>query len=161
MATVIRMRRGGRTHAPYYRIVVQDSRSRDRGPEVDSLGIYHPCARPEPRMEIDVQKAVDWLEKGAQCSDTARSVLRKLGVFKAWKEGVMPEGAVEGRAIKTTGKVVDKGYIPESEPKEKPKEEEPAAEAEEAAEGEAAETEAAAEEAPAEDAPAEEEKAEG
>jgi len=160
MATVIRMRRGGRTHAPYYRIVVQDSRSRDRGPEVDTLGIYHPCARPEPRMEVDVQKAVDWLEKGAQCSDTARSVLRKLGVFKAWKEGVMPEGAVEGRVIKTEDKVVDKGFIPESDPKDPPKEEEPAAEAEEAAEGEAP-AEAAAEEAPAEKAPAEEEKAEG
>ncbi len=139
MATVIRMRRGGRTHAPYYRIVVQDSRSRDRGPEVDSLGIYHPCARPEPRMEVDVVKAIEWLEKGAQCSDTARNVLSKLGVFQHWKAGTLPEG-VERRVAMTTGPVANKGYNapPEPQPKAAPV------------------VEAAAEEAPAEEAPAEE-----
>lgn len=137
MATVIRMRRGGRTHAPYYRIVVQDSRSRDRGPEVDTLGVYHPCARPEPKMEVDVQKAVAWLEQGAQCSDTARSVLRKLGVFKAWKDGVLPEGAAEGRVVLKGAKVVDKGFIPQQERKEKPVEAHAAeAEGEAAAEAE-------------------------
>jgi len=139
MATVIRMRRGGRTHAPYYRIVVQDSRSRDRGPEVDTLGVYHPCARPEPKMEVDVQKAVDWLEKGAQCSDTARSVLRKLGVFKAWKEGVLPEGADAGRVVLKGAKVEDKGFIPQSERKAKPVEA-PAAEADGEAAAEADES---------------------
>lgn len=119
MATIIRMRRGGRTHSPYYRIVVQDSRARDRGPEVDSLGIYHPCARPEPRMEVDVVKAIAWLEKGAQCSDTARNVLNKLGVFKHWKEGTLPEGE-EARAVKTLGQAPDKGYNAPPEPKAKP-----------------------------------------
>lgn len=144
MPTVIRMRRGGRTHAPYYRIVVQDSRARDRGPEVDTLGIYHPCARPEPLMEVDVVKAIAWLDKGAQCSDTARNVLNKLGVFKHWKDGTLPEGA-EGRLVKTLGQVEDKGYNAPPEPKPKP-----VAEPEAAAEGE---TEAAAE-APAEEASA-------
>jgi small subunit ribosomal protein S16 len=145
MPTVIRMRRGGRTHSPYYRIVVQDSRSRDRGPEVDSLGIYQPCARPEPRMEVDVVKAIEWLEKGAQCSDTARNVLSKLGVFKHFKDGTRPE-VEEARAVVTTGKVVDKGYNAPPEPKPKAV---PAPEV----------VEAAAEEAPAE-APVEEAAAE-
>ena len=150
MATVIRMRRGGRTHSPYYRIVVQDSRSRDRGPEVDSLGIYHPCARPEPRMEVDVVKAIEWLNKGAQCSDTARNVLGKLGVFKHWKEGTLPEGVEAGRIAITAGPVANKGYNapPEPQPKAAPVAEAPAEEAE------APEAEAVAE-APAEDAAAE------
>ena len=68
MATVIRMQRGGRTHKPYYRIVVMDSRSRTRGVEVDTLGIYHPCARPEPVAEVDIHKALEWLSKGASPS---------------------------------------------------------------------------------------------
>ena len=48
MATVIRLQRGGRTHAPYYRVVVMDSRNRTRGAVVDQIGTYHPCAKPEP-----------------------------------------------------------------------------------------------------------------
>ncbi len=91
MPTVIRMRRGGRTHAPYYRIVVMDSRKRTRGVEVDVLGIYQPLARPEPKIEIDCQKALEWLYKGAQPSDTARTVLSKHGVMKAFAEGKKPE----------------------------------------------------------------------
>lgn len=165
MATVIRMRRGGRTHKPYYRIVVQDSRARDRGPEVDTIGVYHPCARPEPLSEVDAHKALDWLAKGAGMSDTARSVLRRAGVLKHFAEGTKPEEAV---VVIKSGKVEDKGYNAPPPPKEEPapkKEEAPAAEeSAEAAEasGEAEETaaEAPAEAETAEQAPAEEEKAE-
>ncbi|GMU91769.1 MAG: hypothetical protein AMXMBFR4_08270 [Candidatus Hydrogenedentota bacterium] len=82
MATVIRLQRGGRTHAPYYRVVVMDSRDRTRGRVVDQIGVYHPCARPEPKVEIDDQKAVDWLKKGARPSDTVRAVLTKRGLIE-------------------------------------------------------------------------------
>ena len=58
MATVIRLQRGGRTHAPYYRVVVMDSRNRTRGSIVEQIGTYHPCARPEPTSEIDSEKAL-------------------------------------------------------------------------------------------------------
>jgi len=75
------MKRGGRTHAPYYRVVVMDSRNRARGQEVDIIGVYQPCARPEPKVEIDKEKALNWLAKGAQPSDTARSVLSKQGIM--------------------------------------------------------------------------------
>lgn len=91
MATTIRMRRGGRTHSPYYRVVVIDSRSRNRGRVLDEIGIYHPCARPEPRMEIDMAKALTWLYKGATYSDTARSVMSKMGVMAAFAAGTKPE----------------------------------------------------------------------
>lgn len=135
MATAIRLRRGGRTHSPYYRIVVIDSRHRDRGPEIDSLGVYHPCARPEPISEVDVHKTLDWLNKGAQPSDTAKSVLRKLGVLKHHAEGTVPEAAV---ATLKGGVVEDKGFNPAPPPKPvAPKEEAPAAEAEAAADADA------------------------
>lgn len=80
MATVIRLRRGGRTHAPYYRVVVMDSRNRGRGRILDQVGVYHPCARPEPRVEIDRQKTSEWLAKGVQLSDTVRGLLSKMGL---------------------------------------------------------------------------------
>ena len=81
MATVIRLKRGGRTHAPFYRVVVMDSRHRTRGREVDEIGFYHPCARPEPKIEIDRAKALEWLSRGAQPSDTVRGVLSRNGIL--------------------------------------------------------------------------------
>ena len=81
MATVIRLQRGGRTHAPYYRVVVMDSRNRTRGSIVEQIGTYHPCARPEPTSEIDAEKALAWLGKGARPSDTVRAMLTKQGIM--------------------------------------------------------------------------------
>lgn len=138
MATTIRLRRGGRTHKPYYRIVVIDSRARSRGPEVESIGIYHPCARPEPVIEVNAVRALEWLKQGATTTDTTRSLLRKLGVLKHLHEGTTPE---EETITMKGGVVEDKGYNAPPPPKEKP------AKVEEAAEGEAGEADA---EAPAE-----------
>jgi len=81
MATVIRMQRGGRTHAPYYRVVVVDSRTRNRGRVLDELGIYHPCAQPTPRVELDREKTLQWLSQGVRLSETARSVLSSQGIL--------------------------------------------------------------------------------
>jgi len=75
------MKRGGRTHAPYYRVVVMDSRTRARGREIEQIGFYHPCARPEPLSEIDAAKAVAWLKKGARITDTVRDVFTKKGIL--------------------------------------------------------------------------------
>lgn len=86
MATVIRMKRGGRTHAPYYRIVVVDSRDKLTGAVIEELGVYHPCARPEPKTEIDEERALDWLSKGAQFSNTARTILSKAGILAKHNE---------------------------------------------------------------------------
>jgi small subunit ribosomal protein S16 len=115
MATAIRLRRGGRTHSPYYRIVVIDSRNRDRGPEIDNIGIHHPCARPEPISEVDAHKALTWLRKGAQPSDTAKNILRDLGVMKHFHDGTDPEEAV---AQLKGGAVADKGFNAPPPPKE-------------------------------------------
>lgn len=82
MATVIRLKRGGRTHEPYYRIVVMDSRERRQGKEIDIIGYYHPKAKPEPVTKIDEEKLKYWLSKGVQMSDTVRSLVRKQGILK-------------------------------------------------------------------------------
>lgn len=95
MATVIRLKRGGRTHAPYYRVVVIDSRNRNRGPEIDILGYYHPQARPEPVAKVDGPRTLQWLKNGAQPSDTVRNILSEAGIWAAFKSGaVLPEEAV-------------------------------------------------------------------
>lgn len=102
MATVIRLQRGGRTHAPYYRMVVMDGRKRTRGRVVDQLGVYHPCARPEPIIEVDEAKALQWLSKGAVPSDTVRSVFSRRGLMAKAAKGdfeVTPEESAPGEAI--------------------------------------------------------------
>lgn len=107
MATRIRLKRGGRKAKPYYRIVVQDSRARRGGPELDIIGYYHPAARPEPVSEVNVHRALDWLKKGAEMSDTARSIMSKLGVLKHYHDGTVP---AESNTSLTGGVVENKGY---------------------------------------------------
>ena len=84
------MKRGGRSHKPYYRIVVMDSRTRSGGVEVDVVGVYQPCARPKPIVQVDQKKALDWLRKGARPSDTARNVFSTLGLMKHLHDGTEP-----------------------------------------------------------------------
>lgn len=81
MPTVIRLKRGGRTHAPYYRLVVVDSRAKITGRVIEELGYYHPCARPEPKIEVKAERALAWLALGAQPSDTVRSLLKRKGIW--------------------------------------------------------------------------------
>lgn len=82
MATVIRLKRGGRTHDPYYRIVVMDSRERRQGKELDIIGYYQPKAKPNPVTEFNEEKLKYWLGIGAIPSDTVRSLMRKKGLSK-------------------------------------------------------------------------------
>ncbi len=82
MATIIRLKRGGRTHDPYYRIVVMDSRERRQGKEIDIIGFYQPKARPEPITKIDKDKLNQWLKKGVKTSDTVNSLIRKMGILR-------------------------------------------------------------------------------
>ncbi len=82
MATVIRLKRGGRTHEPYYRIVVMDVKERRQGKEIDIIGYYQPKAKPEPITKIDEEKLKQWLAKGALPSDTVRSLIKKMNSMK-------------------------------------------------------------------------------
>lgn len=80
MAVKIRLQRHGRKSNPYYKIVVADSRSPRDGKFIERLGFYNPMTTPAT-IEIDRQKALDWIAKGAQPTDTVRAILRYKGVM--------------------------------------------------------------------------------
>jgi small subunit ribosomal protein S16 len=80
MATRIRLRRTGRRHKPTYRIVVTEKTAPRDGRFIETLGHYNPRTEPVT-LEVDADKARDWLSRGATTSDTVRSLLKKAGVF--------------------------------------------------------------------------------
>lgn len=81
----IRLRRMGAKKKPFYRVVVADSRSPRDGRFIDEIGYYDPTRDPAV-IKIDADKAMQWIRQGAQPTDTARSLLRKVGVLKAMAE---------------------------------------------------------------------------
>ena len=84
MATRIRLRRVGRKKLPLYRIVVADKESPRDGRFIEILGTYNPKgATPAEKIQVDADKARQWIKQGATPSDTVQSLLKQAGVFKA------------------------------------------------------------------------------
>jgi small subunit ribosomal protein S16 len=81
----IRLRRIGAKHKPLYRIVVTDSRAPREGAFIEIIGTYNPLTDPET-TSVEMEKALAWLEKGAQPTDTAYRLLAKAGVMDKFKE---------------------------------------------------------------------------
>ena len=73
----IRLRRMGAKKAPYYRIVVADSRSPRDGRFIEELGVYDPMADGE-KIKVDMARAKYWIANGAQPTDTVRGLLKKI-----------------------------------------------------------------------------------
>ena len=82
MAVRIRLTRVGATKQPSYRFVVADSRSARDGRSIDTLGHYNPRTDPI-EINVDEDKARDWLSRGAQPSETVERLLRQVGVLPA------------------------------------------------------------------------------
>jgi small subunit ribosomal protein S16 len=80
MPVKIRLQRHGRKQAPYYHIVVADSRAPRDGKFIENIGYYKPQTVPAT-IELDADKALSWLEKGAQPTDTCRAILSYKGVL--------------------------------------------------------------------------------
>ena len=76
----IRLRRMGKKKAPFYRVVVADSRYPRDGRFIEELGYYDPMKEPV-EIKIDGDKAKEWLAKGAQPTETVKSLLKKSGVI--------------------------------------------------------------------------------
>lgn len=72
----IRLRREGSKDRPYYKIVVADGRARREGAFIDQIGTYDPMKGDE-HASIDLEKVDEWIGKGAQPSDTVRSIIKK------------------------------------------------------------------------------------
>jgi len=73
----IRLKKFGSKARPYYRIVVQDAREPRDGRTIEELGIYHPIEAEEKQVAFDADKVRSWLDKGAQPTDTVKSLLNR------------------------------------------------------------------------------------
>ena len=177
MATKIRLMRLGKIRAPYYRIVVADSRTKRDGRVIETIGKYHPKEDPS-LIEVDSDRAQYWLSVGAQPTEPVAAILRVTGDWQRFKGEPAPAEGVKTAAPRPDRKAIFEAAAKESldsggeatTPKKTAKkapakaaEEAPPAEAAEAqaeeapaAEPEAPAAEAEAPAAPAEETPAEE-----
>lgn len=80
MAVKIRLRRIGAKKAPYYRIIVADSRYPRDGRFIEEIGFYNPLTDPA-EIKIDEVKAKKWLDNGAQPTETVRDLLKKQNII--------------------------------------------------------------------------------
>lgn len=81
MAVKIRLRRMGKKGAPFYRIVVADSRYPRDGRFIEEIGTYNPMTDPS-EVVVDGDKAKQWIANGAQPTDTVKHLLKKNGVIQ-------------------------------------------------------------------------------
>jgi small subunit ribosomal protein S16 len=166
VAVKLRLVRIGKTKQPHYRLVAADSRSPRNGRFIEILGTYNPRSEPSD-IAVDNDRAVDWLRKGAQPTDTARKLLTISGAWEAFTGEPTPPPPTP-KPPKPKPEPAAEAPVAEAEPEEAPKPEpeavaaseeataaEPEPEPEAVAEpAEAPKPEPAAEAPPAEDAPA-------
>jgi small subunit ribosomal protein S16 len=81
MAVKIRLRRMGAKKAPFYRVVVADSRYPRDGRFIEEIGYYNPMKK-EAEIKIDAEKAQKWIANGAQPTDTVKVLLKKCDIIK-------------------------------------------------------------------------------
>ncbi len=81
MAVKIRLRRMGSKKAPFYRVVVADSRYPRDGRFIEEIGTYNPLTDPA-EVKIYAEKASKWIANGAQPTDTVKAMLKKINVIK-------------------------------------------------------------------------------
>ena len=143
MAVKIRLKRMGKIRAPYYRIVVADSRTKRDGRVIEEIGKYHPTEQPSV-IEVDSDRAQYWLSVGAQPSEQVSALLKLTGDWGKFKGDKDAKSTVQVAAPKAPFEIdaAKKSVVkPKAEKKEAPAEEAPAAADAEAAEAPAADAE--------------------
>ena len=85
MAVKIRLKRMGAKKSPFYRVVVADSRSPRDGRFIENIGHYDATVEPAV-VKLDEEKAISWMQKGAQPTDTVRALFSKAGIMTKWDE---------------------------------------------------------------------------
>lgn len=85
MSVKIRLKRMGSKKRPFYRIVVADSRSPRDGRFIEEVGTYNPLIEPA-EVKLEEENIMQWLNNGAQPSDTVRNILSKAGIMKKYHE---------------------------------------------------------------------------
>lgn len=89
MSVKIRLARGGAKKKPFYQVVVADERFPRDGRFIENLGQYDPKVDP-PMLNLKEDRTLEWLQKGAQPTDTVRQLLRKQGLWAKFRQ---PQGA--------------------------------------------------------------------
>lgn len=84
MAVKLRLKRMGSKQKPFYRVVAADSRSPRDGRFIETVGTYDPVKK-EESITIDEEKALKWLNNGAQPTDTVKNILTKKGIWAKYK----------------------------------------------------------------------------
>ncbi|KQR52770.1 30S ribosomal protein S16 [Leifsonia sp. Leaf336] len=141
MAVKIRLKRLGKIRAPYYRIVVADSRTKRDGRVIEEIGLYHPTEEPS-RIEVDSDRAQYWLSVGAQPSEQVLVLLKLTGDWGKFKGDKNAVSTVK-TADEKVAFVADDKKKPVLKPKKDEKPAEVAAEAEAVVEAEVEAEEAA------------------
>jgi small subunit ribosomal protein S16 len=134
VAVKIKLMRLGKIRAPYYRIVVADSRTKRDGRVIEEIGKYHPTQNPS-FIEVDSERAQYWLSVGAQPTEQVAAILKLTGDWGKFKGDANAVSTVQVAEPKPAFEVDEK-----KKPVLKPKAEKPAAKVEEAPAEAAAET---------------------
>lgn len=101
MAVKIRLKRLGKIRAPYYRIIVADSRKKRDGRVIEEIGKYHPTENPS-FIEVDSERAQYWLGVGAQPTDQVRAILKLTGDWGTFKGEKDAKNTVQVKGEKAT-----------------------------------------------------------
>ena len=99
MAVKIRLKRMGKIRAPFYRVVIMDSRTKRDGRAIEEIGKYHPTEEPS-LIEIDMERANYWLAQGAQPTEAVAALLKVVegGNLKTKEPKTRQEGPLRGRS---------------------------------------------------------------
>lgn len=120
----LRLKRMGKINKPFYRIVSLDSRKKRDGAYLESIGYYDPKTDPLT-LKVDTDRALYWLSKGAQPSDTVHSLLKKAGVMQKFHESKFGVNETEEKETKKKTKKVEKKTVEKKDKEtEKPAKEE-------------------------------------
>ncbi len=91
MAVKLRLKRMGAKQRPFYRVIAADSRSPRDGRFIEAIGTYDPI-KAENNIQIDEEKAIKWLNNGAQPTDTVKNLLSQVGIWAKFKNTKKKEG---------------------------------------------------------------------
>ena len=157
MAVKIRLKRMGKIRAPFYRVVVMDSRTKRDGRAIEEIGKYHPTEEPS-LIDIDSERAQYWLNNGAQPTEAVAALLKITGDWQKFKGLPGAEGTLKVKEPKPSkldlfnAALAEADGAPSGEATALKKKKAPAKKAEEAAEAPAEAEAAPAAEAPAPEA---------
>jgi len=112
LATKIRLKRMGAKKAPFYRLVVADARFPRDGRFIEEIGYYDPTKNP-PQVNIDIEKAKEWLKTGAEPSETVKSLFRKAGIYKQADQEVVAKPAEKKARAPKKAKAAAEEVAPE------------------------------------------------